>query len=675
MEGRTVKIGTSLTPKNEERLVKVLKQNASEFAWHSSDMPGIDPDFLCHRLAIDPNAKVVIQKRRKFGEEKRRAIAEETKKLVQAGHVREIQYSTWLANVVMVRKSNGKWRMCTDFIDLNKACPKDSYPLPNIDCLVDGASGYELLSFMDAYSGYNQIRMHSADKDKTPFIANQANFCYRVMLFGLKNAGATYQRLMDKVLVNQLGRNVEPYVDDMVVKSASADRHFDDLQELFDTIGKYQLKLNPEKCSFGVQAGKFLGFLLTHRGIEANPHKCSAIINMRSPSTVKEVQQLAGRIASLSRFLSREADKVLPLFQCLKKNDHFTWTTECEEAFSELKRSLASSPILTKPRPNLPLLVYISMSDRAVNSVLVQEQEASQVPIYFVSRVLQGGETRYQKIEKLALAILVTARKLRHYFQSYEDYFSKWIKAEPVATILAERVRTFLWKNVICRYGVPQVLVSDNGTQFASGRVRDFCREIGIQMTFTSVEHPQSNGQAESANKVILSGLKKRVQDSGASWVEELPRVIWSYHTTVHSSTQDTPFNLVYGTDAMILIEITEPSVRATCFSKEESDQGRRVDLDLIRETRERARINQVAAQRRAAFKYNTKVVPRDFVVGDLVLKRAQLTQMRNKLSPKWVGPYKIDDVVGKEAYRLRTLDGGKIPRTWNAANLRFYYS
>ncbi|XP_020234170.1 uncharacterized protein LOC109814212 [Cajanus cajan] len=170
MEGKTVKIGTSLTPENEERLVKVLKENASAFAWHSSVMLGIDPDFLCHKLAIDPNAKVVIQKRRKFGEEKRRAIAEEMKKLVKAGHVREIQYPTWLANLVMVCKSNAKWRMCMDFTDLNKACPKDSYPLPNLDCLVEGASGYELLSFMDAYLGYNQICMHSADEDKKAFI-------------------------------------------------------------------------------------------------------------------------------------------------------------------------------------------------------------------------------------------------------------------------------------------------------------------------------------------------------------------------------------------------------------------------------------------------------------------------------------------------------------------------
>nr|KYP59710.1 Retrovirus-related Pol polyprotein from transposon 17.6 [Cajanus cajan] len=419
-EGKTVKIGVSLAKEDKEGLLTVLKSNVSAFAWSASDMPGIDPDFLCHRLMVDPNAKPVIQKRRKFGEDKRKAIAEETKKLLVAGHIREIQYPTWLADVVMVRKSNGNWRMCTDFTNLNKACPKDSYPLPNIDCLVDNASRYELLSFMDAYSGYNQIMMHPADEDKTAFIADQATYCYKVMPFGLKNAGATYQRLMDKVLADQLGRNVEAYVDDMVVKSPSVSRHFSDLQESFDTLARYQLKLNPAKCSFGVQAGKFLRFLLTHRGIEANPDKCSAIINMRSPAMIKEAQQLTGRMASLSRFLSKAADKSLPLFQCLRKNDRFAWTEECEKAFGELKQALTSPPILTKPQTDLPLLVYLSASESAVSTVLVQERGNSQLPIYFVSRVLQGAEVHYQKIEKLALTIVIIAWKLRHYFHSYE---------------------------------------------------------------------------------------------------------------------------------------------------------------------------------------------------------------------------------------------------------------
>ena len=143
--------------------------------------------------------------------------------------------------------------MCVDSTDLNKACPKDSYPLPSIDALVDSAVGCKLLSFLDAFSGYNQIKMHPMDEEK--------------IAFGLKNTGATYQRLMDKVLAPMLGRNVQAYVDDMVVTSLEKSKHVSDLEELFTTIAKFRLKLNPEKCIFGVEAGKFLGFLLTERGI------------------------------------------------------------------------------------------------------------------------------------------------------------------------------------------------------------------------------------------------------------------------------------------------------------------------------------------------------------------------------------------------------------------------
>jgi len=162
-------------------------------------MPGVHPDVMSHKLAIFRDARPVVQKKRKMGEERRRAVEEEVRKLEGAGFIKEIKYTTWLANVVMVKKTSGKWRMCTDFTDLNKACPKDAYPLPSIDRLVDGASGHNLLSFLDAYSGYNQIPMYGPDRSKTAFITDRANFCYEVMPFSLKNAGATYQRLMDRL--------------------------------------------------------------------------------------------------------------------------------------------------------------------------------------------------------------------------------------------------------------------------------------------------------------------------------------------------------------------------------------------------------------------------------------------------------------------------------------------
>ena len=153
--------------------------------------------------------------------------------------------------------------MCVDFTDLNKACPKDSYPLPCIDQPVDSTTGHQLLSFIDAFSGYNQIKMDEADKEKTSFITSQGLFCYKVMPFSLKNVGATYQRLVNYMFRPQIGRNVEVYVDDMLVKSLDEERHLDDLQETFDTLRRHQMKLNPNKCVFGVSLGKFLGFMVS----------------------------------------------------------------------------------------------------------------------------------------------------------------------------------------------------------------------------------------------------------------------------------------------------------------------------------------------------------------------------------------------------------------------------
>ena len=193
--------------------------------------------------------------------------------------------------------------MCTNYTDLNKACPKDTYPLPNIDRLVDGASGQEMMSFLDAYSGYNQIQMYEPNIPKTAFTTDTANYCYKVMPFGLKNAGATYQRLMDKVFKEKIGRNMEIYVDDVVVKSDKVQKHLEDLEEVFAQIRKYNISLNPEKCIFGVRGGKFLGFMLTNRGIKANPDKCEAVMKMGSPKNLKKVQRLVGKLNSLSRFL------------------------------------------------------------------------------------------------------------------------------------------------------------------------------------------------------------------------------------------------------------------------------------------------------------------------------------------------------------------------------------
>ncbi|KAL0385128.1 UNVERIFIED_CONTAM: Polyprotein P3 [Sesamum radiatum] len=341
-------------------------------------------------------------------------------KLMEAGYVSEVQYTDWLANVVVVPKASGKWRMCTDFTNLNKACPKDPYPLPRIDFLVDSTAGYELFSMMDAYQGYHQIFMAEEDSIKTSFITDKGIYCYNVMPFGLKNAGATYQRLVNKMFRNQVGATMEVYVDDMLVKSRRKDDHLGYLKQAFDVMRAYGMKLNPSKCAFGVRGGKFLGYMVSERGIEANPEKIEAISKLKSPRSLKEIQKLTGKIASLSHFISKSADRSLLFFKSLGKAKEFKWTEECEQALQNLKSYLVTPPLLANPKQGETLFLYLAISEEAVNTVLVRESEKVQNPVYYVSKILQGAEKRYTQIEKLALALVITARKLRPYFQSHK---------------------------------------------------------------------------------------------------------------------------------------------------------------------------------------------------------------------------------------------------------------
>jgi len=248
-----------------------------------------------------------------------KAVHDEVDRLIKIGSIREVKYPDRLANPVVVKKKNGKWRVCIDFTDLNKACPKDSFPLPHIDQLVEATAGHELLSFMDAFSGYNQILMCSDDQEKTAFITDRGTYCYKVMPFGLKNAAATYQRLVNRMFADKLGKTMEVYIDDMLVKSAHEKDHVPQLRECFKILNKFEMKLNPEKCSFGVPSREFLGYLVTERGIEANPKQITAFIEIPSPKTAREVQRVTGRIVALNRFISRSTDKCVPFYQLLRK--------------------------------------------------------------------------------------------------------------------------------------------------------------------------------------------------------------------------------------------------------------------------------------------------------------------------------------------------------------------
>ena len=210
---------------------------------------------------------------------------------------------------------------------------------------------------------------------------------------------------------------MEVYVDDMLVKSLDEEKHLDNLQETFDTLKQYNMKLNPSKCAFGVSSRKFLRFMVSQRGIEANRDKIQAILNMEPPRNIKEVQSLTGQVAALNRFVSKATNKYLPFFKVLKKA--FEWTDECQKAFQDLKAYLTVAPMLSLSIPGEELYLYLALSPHTVSSTLIREEGKIQKPVYYINRALIGVEGRYLMMEKLAFALVTASRKLRHYFQAH----------------------------------------------------------------------------------------------------------------------------------------------------------------------------------------------------------------------------------------------------------------
>jgi hypothetical protein len=354
-----------------------------------------------------------------------------------------------------VKKKNGKWRMCVDFMDLNKACKKDDFPLERVDKIIDDAANSEMLSLLDMFSGYHQIRVRKEDEEKTSFITPFGTFCFVTMLEGLKNAGCTFSRMIAIVLHPQIRRNILAYVDDIVVKSVQIRDHISDLAETFANLRAANLKLNPEKCVFGIHKGKVLGCLVSTKGIEANPDKIKALVEMQDPVSVKDVQKLTGRVAALNRFIPRAAARSLPFFQVLISAKNFQWSETQKQAFQELKDYLSNMTKLCPPEPRSPLLLYVFASNLAVSVVLVQEKEEGklkQILVYFAAEALSGSKIFYSELEKIAYAVIMAARKLRHYFEGHRI---RVITNQPLSDLFANReasTRIIKWGAELSEY-------------------------------------------------------------------------------------------------------------------------------------------------------------------------------------------------------------------------------
>ena len=331
------------------------------------------------------------------------------------------------------------------------------------------------------------------------------------MPFGLKNTGATYQRLVNRMFQKHIGTTMEVYIDDMLVKSTTAELHIAHLSEAFQILREYNMKLNPAKCAFRVSGGKFLGFIVNNRGIEANPDKIKAMLDMPSPSSIKEVQRLTGRIAALSRFVSRASDKCQPFFQVLKKA--FQWDTKSEEAFSALKAYLSSPPVLVSPTEGELLTLYIVVSDFSTNTVLVRDKDRVQHLVYYFSRALRGAKERYPWMEKLILALVTAARNLRPYFQAHTievptKYPMKQVLHKPETS-----GRLMKWAIELSEFDIRYKLKNAIKGQVLADFVMEFTSAVPVENVQTMTDLPiwklsvdgASNAQGSGAGIILTS--------------------------------------------------------------------------------------------------------------------------------------------------------------------------
>ncbi|XP_074363199.1 uncharacterized protein LOC141703637 [Apium graveolens] len=562
---KVLRIGSNLSPDLREDLARFLKENLDVFAWSHSDMIGIDPNVMCHRLNLDPKKKGVRQKKRPISGERAEALREEVDRLMEAGLVREAFYPVWLANPVLVKKPNGKWRTCVDFTDLNKACPKDSFPLPRIDQLVDykprtAIKGQALADFMLEFPPHQELEPRALvvlpsteevgleRQNSAPWwslyvdgasngdgagagielISPEAHKIRRAthLAFHATNNDAEYEALINglKLALEMKVENLNVFSDSMIV--------------VYQINGGYQAK--------GPRTELYL--------------KCAQRIIAR----FNEV-----RLELIPRGQNEGADELAKLGSRRESTLLGTVPLDIQRQPSVPEHEVGSLSNELGPTWMTSILAYIREG-----SLPDEKNEARRIK-YKAARYVIYDEILYRRGFSVPLLkcihgeecnyILREARGDVKYAVVAVDYFTKWAEVEPLATITARKLRKFVYRAIVCRYGIPYKLISDNRKQFDSKEMREFCEQLGIQKSFSALEEKKG------------------------AWPEELAQVLWSYNTTPRTTTGETPFSLVYGCEAMVPVEVGAGSFRRDNYDSEANEVNHRLYLDMIEETREEA--------------------------------------------------------------------------------------
>src|ERR1051325_10896018 len=363
-------------------------------------------DIVRHRINTGDHEPIKGKPYRVNNEDKRNTIKNEIKKMEKAGVIRK-SYSPWSSPVVIVEKKDGSKRFCVDYRKINQITIPDAHPLPRIDDILEQFETAKWFTSIDLASGYWQIAMEEQDIQKTAFTCGYGLYEFEVMPFGLTNVPATFQRLMNHILMEYLDEFVVVYIDDILIYSKTFEEHLEHLEKIFEKLKEANLMIKLKKCKFGEQNIEFLGHIIGRDGIKPDPEKIEKIKNLKIPNNLTELRSILGLCSYYRRFVKNFSKTVKPLNKLLKKNIKYKWTQEQQKALDTLKQKLIDYPILIQPDFEKPFILAVDASGYALGAVLSQlNEEGNEAMIAYASKTMNKAEQNYPITEQECLAVV-----------------------------------------------------------------------------------------------------------------------------------------------------------------------------------------------------------------------------------------------------------------------------
>ncbi|UYV69617.1 hypothetical protein LAZ67_6004101 [Cordylochernes scorpioides] len=625
----------------------------------------------------------------------RQTIQNEVDKMLKGGIV-QLSESPWSSPVVLVKKKNGSWRFCVDYRHLNKITKKDVYPLPRIDDTLDCLRGASYYSSMDLRSGYWQIEVDEAEREKTAFITPDGLYEFKVMPFGLCNAPATFERMMDTLLRALKWSMCLCYLDDIIVFSPTFDEHVRRLELVLRCLSKAGLVLNPDKCLFGTKRLSIFGHLVDGEGVHPDPGKVDAMSKFPTPKSLTDVRSFIGMCSYYRRFIKNFAQKAEPLHRLLRKDTRFEWGPDQRQAYESLKLALASEPVLAHFDEKYATELHTDASGFGIGAVLVQVQGGSEKPIGYASRTLSTAEKNYSTTERECLAAIWAIGKFRPYlfgrsFTIVTDHHSlcwlsglkdpvgidllgrfpishlgnKWIivctdymtryaitRALPSAD--AQQVAKFVLEDVVLKHGAPREIITDRGRVFQSKLISELTGLCSSAQRFTTAYHPQTNGLTERLNKTLADMMSMYVDVEQKEWDVILPFITFAYNTAKQDTTGFTPFSLIHGREAETTLDTLFPLLK----DEDQEDYNREI-VTRAEETRQLARLHTLRAQEGNKRLYDAKHREVSYQPGDKVWIFIPVRKIgiSEKLIKRYFGPYRVTRRISDVTYEVESLD------------------